>query len=117
MKIIFVDEYGENIIDYAGDYIPVVGDTISIDDEDWRVRSRTFSPQIDIIVVELTQSQIKQKSPPDEVGDRLKEMQRVILGVSNRQDLQEKRTKSLREQAMSIRQHIRRNTPKPKETT
>lgn len=116
MRVLYVDEYGEDLFAYESDIIPTSGDTVSIEDEDWRVRSRTFIPELSTIVVELTQNLIKSKASNEDDG-RLKEMQHAILDITKRQNLQEKRTKSLREQAMSIRQQIRRNTPKSKETT
>jgi hypothetical protein len=69
------------------------------------------------VIIEVTQNQMKAKTLEDGFGDRLKEMQRAILETNKRQDLQEKRTKALREQAITIRQHIRQNTPKTKDTT
>ena len=115
MKVIYIDEYGETLYRCENDNVPALGDTVSMDDEDWRIKSRTFVPMTNEVVIELTQNQVKSKAPTED-GDRLKEMQRAIVDVNKRQDLQEKRTKSLREQAMSIRQHIRRNQPKPKDT-
>jgi len=115
MQILYVDEYGEDLYLSIGDYVPMTGDTVTIDNEDWKVVSRTFHPIENAVIVSLTQNQVKSKAPTED-GDRLKEMQRAIVDVNKRQDLQEKRTKSLREQAMSIRQHIRRNQPKPKDT-
>lgn len=117
MQVRYVDEYGSGL--YWGQTaqpIPAsIGDTVVIEDEEYRVKSRTFFPVEDILVVELTQNQVKAKAP-DEIDSRLKEMQRAIVDVNNRQVLTEKRVKSLREQSMSIRQHIRRNQPKVKET-
>jgi len=106
MQIIFIDEYGETILEHKGDFIPDVNDTVSIDDEDWRVKSRAFTPKQNGVVIELTQNQVKAKAP-DEVGDRLKEMQRAIVEVNKRQDSQEKKSRLLREQLVSVRTHLR----------
>lgn len=116
MQILYVDEYGEDLYLSEGGIIPSIGDTVSLEDEDWKVKSRTFVPMQTAVVIELTQTYLKSKTEEDGVGGRLQEMQRAIIEVKGRQDKQEKRTKSLREQAMSIRQHIR-NLPKPKEIT
>jgi galactokinase len=115
MQIIYQDEYGSGIYWGQSSYPAAVGDTVIVDDEEYYVTSRVFFPQEDKIVITVTQTIIRSKAPQED-GTRLKEMQRAIVDVNKRQDLQEKRTKALREQAMSIRQHIRRNTPKPKDT-
>lgn len=115
MKIYYQDEYGEEIYVGNSTMMPQANDVINIEDEDWRVVSKTFYPEHNSIVVSITQNQVKSKAPTED-GDRLKEMQRAIVDVNKRQDLQEQRTKNLREQAMSIRQHIRQNQPKPKDT-
>jgi hypothetical protein len=117
MNIYYQDEYGEEIYgsNSTSIMIPHPGDTIIIDDDDWKAVSRTFYPQHNSVVVSITQNQVKPKAPTED-GDRLKEMERAIVDVNKRQGLQEKRTKSLREQAMSVRKHIRQNQPKPKDT-
>lgn len=107
MQINFVDEYGESLLDSRSEYIPSIGDTVSIDDEDWRVKSRTFIPKQNGVVIELTQTQVRLKATDDEVGARLKEMQRAIVEVNKRQDVHEKKSRILREQLVSVRTHLR----------
>jgi len=112
MQIRYVDEYGVGL--YWGQtpqpIAPVIGDTVIIEEEEYRVKSRTFFPEKDVAVVELTQNQVKPKAP-DEVGGRLQEMQRAIVDINKRQDSQEKKSRLLREQLVTVRQYIR-NQPK-----
>lgn len=115
MKILFVDEYGETLFSQDDGYTPTIGDAVSLEDEDWRIKSRTFIPALNLVIIELTQNLIRSKAP-DEDGGRLKEMQRAIVEVNKRQDQHEKKSRLLREQLVSVRQYIRRNN-KPKETT
>jgi hypothetical protein len=115
MQVLYIDEYGEDLYLAEDSHVPTVSDTITLDEEDWRVKSRTFVPQKNAVIIEVTQGPMKSKISEDIDEGRLNKMQHAILEVSNRQKLTEKRVKSLREQSMSIRQHIRRNTPKPKE--
>jgi hypothetical protein len=116
MQVRYVDEYGSGLFwgQTPQPIAPVIGDTVIIEQEEYRVKSRTFLPEEDVVVIELTQNQVR-SAEPNEVGGRLKEMQRAIVEVNKRQELTDKRVKSLREQAMSVRQHIKRNELKPKE--
>ena len=116
MQILYQDEYGEELFLSESGQIPSIGDTVMLEEEDWRVRSRTFVPMQNAVVIELTQNLVRSKEE-DGTGTRLKEMGRAIVEINKRQDAGDKKIKSLREQSMSIRQHIRRNTPKPKEST
>ena len=118
MQVRYIDEYGTGLYwgQTAQPIAPMVGDAVIIEDEEYRVKSRTFLPEKDEVVIEVTQNIVKSRDAEDSTTGRLAEMQRAIVDINKRQDLAEKRTKSLREQAMSIRQHIRSNQPKPKET-
>jgi hypothetical protein len=106
MKIIYSDEYGEEVFRSGSGILPSVGDTVSIDDEDWRVRSKVFIPKEDSVVIEITQNMVRSKSPEDS-GTRLAEMQRAIVEVNKRQDTQEKKSRHLREQLVTVRTHLR----------
>ena len=106
MKIYYVDEYGESIFEQEDPNVPVIGDTVSFDDEDWKVKSRNFFPKNKSVVIELTQNQVRSKET-DEVGGRLAEMQRAIVEVNKRQDQQDKKSRLLREQMVSVRTYLR----------
>jgi len=106
MKVIYSDEYGEEILSVESENIPYNGDVISIDDEDWKVKSRMFIPKDDSVIVEITQNMVRSK-PSEDNGARLAEMQRAIVEVNKRQDTQEKKSRILREQLVSVRTHLR----------
>ena len=116
MQILYQDEYGEQLFLSEGGHIPAIGDTVNLDDEDWRVRSRTFIPMQTMVVIELTQNLVKPKKEDDNSG-RLAEMNNAIIAINKRQDISDKKSRMLKEQLVTVRQHIRRNTPKPKEST
>ena len=116
MKIHYQDEYGEELyVAYNKNAVSRIGETVVIDKEEYRVKDVIWDAASDDVIVEVTQNPIRRAKEPTEVDGRLKEVQRAIVETNKRQDLQEKRTKSLREQTMSIRQHIRQNQPKPKD--
>lgn len=106
MKIKYVDEYGVVVYESESLFIPVIGDTIVFDDEDYRVKSRTLDPRSGIVMIEMTQNQIKAKASDDN-GDRLAEMQRAIVQVNKRQDTQERKAGHLKEQLVSVRSYLR----------
>lgn len=111
MKVIYEDDYGNRTYNQ---FVAVPGDIVTISNEDWIVKSRYYDLDNDELLISVTQKSTREKV--EESDTRLNQIQRAIIEVNKRQDLQEKRTKSLREQTMSIRQHIRRNQPKPKDT-
>lgn len=106
MKVIYSDEYGEEVFRVESTNVPYNGDVISIDDEDWKVKSRVFMPKEDSVVIEITQNMVRSKSSDDN-GARLTEMQRAIVEVNKRQDTQEKKSRHLREQLVTVRTHLR----------
>ena len=106
MKIIYSDEYGEEIFRSGIGILPSIGDTVSIDDEDWKVKSRVFIPKEDSVVIEISQNMVRSKSS-DDGSDRLAEMQRAIISVNKRQDVVEKKSRILREQLVSVRTQLR----------
>lgn len=110
MKIIYEDEYGETIYQSAQDVpaaqIPTTSDTVVIDDEDWRVKSRVFHVKENTVVVVITQNMIRSKDAASNDSGRLNEMNRVILDLSKRQDASEKKGRMLTEQISTVRKHI-----------
>jgi hypothetical protein len=110
MKIIYEDEYGEIVYQSAQDVpsaqIPTVSDTVVIDDEDWRVKSRVFHVKENTVVVVITQNMIRSKDAASNDSGRLNEMNRAILGLSKRQDASEKKGRMLTEQISTVRKHI-----------
>jgi hypothetical protein len=116
MKIRYEDEYDQLVFEgITSSNPPAVDCSVVIGDVEWVVRSVTFYPEHDGVVVSLSESMPAEPKQPTSNNARLSEMQRAIVETTNRQNLQDKRVKSLREQTMSIRQHINRNQPKPKE--
>lgn len=106
MKIRYVDEYGVDVYETESLFIASVGDTVVFDDEDYRVKSRILDPREGVVVIELTQNQVRAKASDDN-GDRLAEMQRAIIQVNKRQDTQERKAGHLKEQLVSVRSYLR----------
>lgn len=110
MKIIYQDEYGEEIYrsqqDIPSSTIPNIGDTIVIDDEDWRVAERIFHPKQNTVVIEITQNLFRSQQKTAADTGRLAEMNRAIVELSKRQDSTEKKNRALTEQFVTVRKHI-----------
>jgi hypothetical protein len=118
MKIIYRDEYNETIFTnaLASAVSPFVGDTVIFDEEDWIVKSRTFFPKYDALIIELTQTIVRQKED-NTAGARLTELGNAIINGNKRQDVSEKKARSTRDQLASVRQYVKRSTPKPPQDT
>jgi hypothetical protein len=108
MQIIYQDEYGNGLFwgQTAQPIAPMVGDAVVIEEEEYRVKSKTFFPEKDEVIVEVTQSLVRSKETTDDSSGRLAEMSRAILAVNKRQDASEKKGRMLNEQVVTIRKHI-----------
>jgi len=107
MQILYEDEYGEQLFLSPDSQIPNVGETVTLEDEDWLVKSRIFHPMQSAVVITLTQSTSKEMdNVKEDVTTRLAHMQNAILAVNKRQDASEKKGRALNEQIVTIRKHI-----------
>lgn len=106
MKIVYVDEYGEQVFEMVDGIQPNNGDTIVIDNEDWIVKHRTIYAASNILVVSVTQNLVRSGKQPSSETGRLNEMHSAIISINKRQDVSEKKGRALNEQISSIRKHI-----------
>lgn len=111
MKIHYQDEYGMNLFTVDANLNlqipPVIGDTVIINGEDYRVQERIFNPVDNYIIISLTQNVVRQKSKEvDNNSGRLAEMNNAILQINKRQEISEKKGRGLTDQVSGIRKHI-----------
>jgi septal ring factor EnvC (AmiA/AmiB activator) len=111
MIIHFEDEYGEIVHQMDSDVIPRLGDTVVLDDE-YVVKSITWYPVKNGVVVELVQYVAKQLPAQSKEDGRLTEANRAIMDLSKKQTDLEKKTRNLGEQLASTRKHIKQATKK-----
>lgn len=117
MKIIYEDEYGVDVYQGPSTRPADIGDSVIIGEEEYRVKSRTFYPEKDAMVVTLTQTSIRPKQKEDDTGGRLREMHNAIISVTKRQEVTEKQGRALREQIGSVRRHINQRIQQDKKDT
>lgn len=114
MRIIYINEYDEELLDIESVFIPRVSDTVLIGGERNIVDEVIWNPGTEIALVVLVEPRIrKQGSQEVDVSGRLNEQHRAILELNKRQDANEKKSRALSEQLVSVRTAIR-NQPKPK---
>lgn len=108
MKIYYQDEYGEELYTaYNKSAVPRIGESVVIDEEEYKVRDVVWKADSDDVIVEITQNLVRaSKETKDDTPGRLAEMQRAIVAVNNRQDTSEKKGRMLTEQVVTIRKHI-----------
>lgn len=117
MKIHYQDEYGEQIgVPDIMPFLPLNGDIVVVDGEDWYVKSRTFYNGKGIVVT-VTHAATRTSSAEPAPNDRLGEANSAIIAVNKRQDANEKKTRSLNEQIASVRKHINQQIQKDKKDT
>lgn len=106
MIVVYEDEYGEELLKVTdAGMIPNVGDSVIMEEEDWRVKSRTFYPAQNAVVVSVTQNLVRGEQKSAEDG-RLKEVKASILELANKQSATDKKVRAVTEQTVSIRKHI-----------
>jgi len=108
MNIIYEDDYGTEIYsrELTVAIAPQPGDTVVIDDEDYRVKSRAFYPSNDTLVVTVTQNMVRSGVTENADSGRHNEMKHAILALSKRQDASEKKNRALNEQIVTVRKHV-----------
>jgi hypothetical protein len=122
MLIIFQDEYEETIHTVEDLMVPRVGDTLNIGSTDvWHVTKVTWEATYSnsqkftkALVSVKPEDEIRapvKESMVDHTG-RLNKMDNAIINATKRLDELEKKNKQLREEVVTVRQHIKRNTPK-----
>lgn len=124
MLIIFQDEYEELLRTAIDTMIPRVGDTLLIDSQDeWQVISVTWKTELSdsqkfervIISVKPTEDiRTPRETKVDDSG-RLREMSNAIIQINKRLDESDKKARLTRDSLSSVRSHVKRNTPKPKD--
>lgn len=108
MIVVYEDDYGEELLKINNPpsaTIPRDGDSVIINEEDWRVKSRTFYPSQSAVVISLTQNMVRAAKNPPEDG-RLQEVKASILELANKQSATEKKVRTVTEQTATIRKHI-----------
>jgi len=107
MQIIYKDEYGVSLYWGASTHPANIGDTVIIEDEEYRVKSRIFSPIKDEIIIVMTQGSVR--TPVSETASdagRLNQVNSAIMQTNKRIDATEKKNRALNEQLVSVRKHI-----------
>ena len=119
MKVIYLDEYEEELLEIDSPFIPRVGDVVHIGSPERYVVTEVVWNADSFIGYVLLRSEdeaglpIKEKSV-DHTG-RINQLNNAIIEATKRLGDVEKKHKRLTEELVTVRQHIKRNTPK-KET-
>lgn len=114
MKISYEDEYAIELLEVdTNSQLPQQGNSVIIADEEWSVENIVFYPEQDAVLISLTQNLIKAEKPA-KTDTRLGEMQSSIMQINKRQDSQERRSRLLREQMVSVRTYLRTQARTPK---
>ncbi len=115
--IIYEDEYGNEFQYRQTTIIPNVGDAVIIDEEEYRVKSRTLYPKVDSIVIIITQSIGRTSVAESSDTGRLSRLQSAIIETNKRQDAVEKKQRTLGEQISTVRRHVNQQIQKDNKAT
>lgn len=115
MTIVYQDEYGTGLYWGQSSHPASVGDTVIIEDEEYRVKSRTFMPEKDDIIIVLTQGSMRAPVAESTVdAGRLNQVNAAIINTNKRIDATEKKNRALNEQIASVKKNINRRTQQDK---
>lgn len=105
MKVYYQDGYGVNIHEHNTDAVPRVGEAVSFVDDDWYVKSVTWIIEEEAVVIVLSQ-QVIREIKEDVLKETVADLKKTVSGVVQSQQMQEKKTRQLREQIATLRQGI-----------
>lgn len=117
MQIIYQDEYGVGVYWGPSSYPAGIGDAVIVDNEEYRVKSRVFYPQDDKIIITITENMVMSVQKESADTGRLNTLNNAIIAVSRRQDVSEKKNKTLNGQVASVRQYIKQKNYQDKKDT
>ena len=110
MVIKYEDEYGTSIFwnNAANSHPANIGDTVIVDEEAYRVKSRVFYPKEETIVIVVSQGSYRTPVAESSGVDagRLSQLNAAIINTNKRTDAVEKKNRALNEQIVSVRKHI-----------
>ncbi len=105
MKIYYQDDYATTIHTRDSDAVPRVGENVSFVDEDWRVKSVTWMVEEDAVIVVLSQTVVR-VTEESSLQETIADLKKTVTGVVQTQQVQDKKTRQLREQVATLRQGI-----------
>ena len=108
MRITYEDEYGNILHDSDMDYVASIGDSVVLDGEVYRVKSREFTPQDNTIAVIVTQGSMRAPVAEKADNSRQNQMHNAIIELNKRQDLTEKSHRALADNVNSIKHNVTR---------
>ena len=106
MTIVYQDEYGTGLYWGKSSHPANVGDTVIIDDEEYRVKSRVFVPEKDDIIITVTQNMLRASVEESSDNTRQNQMHNAIIELTKRQDVNEKKHRAVSDQLGSVKRGI-----------
>ena len=105
--IYYVDEYGVNLYQINSDASAMVGDTVVVSGDEFRVKSRVFYPEYDRIVITLVMGAAPKTSVAESNDNsRQTQMHNAIIELSKRQDITEKKHRALSDQLSNVKRNV-----------
>jgi septal ring factor EnvC (AmiA/AmiB activator) len=108
MIVQYEDEYETVLFKIVTDVValPSPGDQVVIDKEEYVVKSRTFYPDNNGVVITVTESAPRAPVAESNESGRLNQVNSAILQTNKRIDATEKKNRALNEQIITVRKHI-----------
>lgn len=119
MKIQYLDNYDEELLEVENSYMPQIGNSVFIGNTDeWIVQKIYWNADSNtgVVILKLVEDIFYKKEEVTDYSSRLREMDSAILETNKRLDSADKKVSQSRDQVSSLRSYIRRNTPKSKES-
>ncbi len=111
MKVIYINEYDEELVNKESSYIPPIGSTVLIDDIDQLVvKEVVWNVKTEVAIVTVGEPKIRKVTESDSnIPGRLNVMDRNIIDLDKRLKASERTHQELSEQLVSVRTKLKAN--------
>lgn len=106
MKLIYEDDYGNQLRLPDAVHIPRMGESVLVDGEYYKVTDVTWDVSGDSVTVSYKENVVRSVDIAENDTGRLNRVNNAIVALNKRQDASEKKTRALTEQVGSVRKHI-----------
>lgn len=106
MKLIYEDDYGNQLKIMDAVHIPRIGESVFINDEYFTVTDVTWDVAENIVTVHYKENVVRSVNVSENNTGRLNAVNNAIVALNKRQDASEKKTRALTEQVGTVRKHV-----------
>lgn len=117
MIIQYKNEYEEILFNTTSDFVPLVGDSVVVDGNEYVVKSRLFYLRENGAIVILSEYIHSSSVAESKDNTRLAQLNAAIIQTNKQVDANEKKIRMVTEQVSTIRKHVNQQIKQNKKDT